>query len=167
MRKGRRRSWIRRRNGPLRERSRGGGESGERKKELGRLGAGGGDLQAAAEMWPSPASRDEKGANSEKHCMTTGTGRKHMDQLANFVVHSRRVRVMSKDGGESSPKARTSCQRLNPAFVCWLMGWPWWWTKAERISFAGAEMELWLFRQRRLLWRWIDARAGLELKGER
>lgn len=133
----------------------GGGESGERKKELGREESGGGDLQAAASLWgtptsherthtprqvasgiqlanqvdqwptpnvpnggrtmspediankgmtakgkrqvglenvaqlfPTPAARDAKGANSELHCMETGTGRKHMDQLPNFVAHS-------------------------------------------------------------------------------
>lgn len=39
----------------------GGGESAERKKELGRTEAGGGDLQAAVENWPTPNSRDHKG----------------------------------------------------------------------------------------------------------
>jgi len=37
--------------------------------------------------WPTPAARDYKGANSEKHCKVTGTGRKHMDQLPNAVAH--------------------------------------------------------------------------------
>jgi hypothetical protein len=32
-------------------------------------------------------------------------------------------------------------RKLNPAFVCWLMGCQWWWTRAERISFAAAEMD--------------------------
>ncbi|MFT4235800.1 MAG: hypothetical protein QM607_12485 [Microbacterium sp.] len=36
--------------------------------------------------WPTPAARDAKGANSRQHCETNGTGRKHMDQLANAVA---------------------------------------------------------------------------------
>lgn len=36
----------------------GGGESAERKQELGRTISGGGDLQAATEQWPSPQERD-------------------------------------------------------------------------------------------------------------
>ncbi len=43
-------------------------------------------------------------------------------------------------------------RRLNPAFVCWLMGWPWWWTRAEPISFGARETALWRSRLRSLLW---------------
>lgn len=38
----------------------GGAESAERKQELGRTESGGGDLQAVAQMWPTPQVRDEK-----------------------------------------------------------------------------------------------------------
>jgi hypothetical protein len=38
-------------------------------------------------MWPTPAAQDCKGANSREHCETNGTGRKHMDQLANAVMY--------------------------------------------------------------------------------
>lgn len=44
-------------------------------------------LPDAAAIWPTPAARDGKGANSEEHCLVTGMGRKHMDQLPNFVAH--------------------------------------------------------------------------------
>lgn len=44
------------------------------------------DLESG-DAWPTPAARDYKGANSAKHCLETGRGRKHMDQLANFAVH--------------------------------------------------------------------------------
>lgn len=37
--------------------------------------------------WPTPAARDCKGANSREHCETNGTGRKHLDQLANAVMY--------------------------------------------------------------------------------
>ena len=40
-----------------------------------------------AEHWPTPATRDWKGDNSELHVTETGGGRKHMDQLPNFVTH--------------------------------------------------------------------------------
>lgn len=53
-----------------------------------------------------------------------------------------------KPTGEASQA--TSTRRLNPAFACWLMGWPWWWTRAEQISFAAQEMESY---RSRLLWR--------------
>jgi hypothetical protein len=44
-------------------------------------------LADAVTMWPTPAARDCKGANSREHCETNGTGRKHMDQLANAVAY--------------------------------------------------------------------------------
>lgn len=44
------------------------------------------DLGAAASHWPTPAARDFKGANGEDH-LEAGTGRKHLDQLPNFVQH--------------------------------------------------------------------------------
>jgi hypothetical protein len=50
-------------------------------------GAGGPDLQEYSEkLWPTPSTRDYKGANSADH-LENGTGRKHMDQLPNFVEH--------------------------------------------------------------------------------
>lgn len=56
------------------------------------FGAGGVPLPAMAvefqaSAWPTPAARDSKGANSEDHVTTNGTGRMHMDQLPNFVAH--------------------------------------------------------------------------------
>ena len=78
-------------------------------------------------------------------------GRKHMDQLSNFAEHSPQVQAITKNGAESSPSPPTLRPRLNPAFVCALMGWPWWWTRAERISFGARETASWLSRQRALL----------------
>jgi hypothetical protein len=43
-------------------------------------------LALAASMWPTPATRDYKGANSADH-LEVGTGRLHLDQLPNFVEH--------------------------------------------------------------------------------
>lgn len=54
-------------------------------------GAGGPNLQETvvafqASAWPTPAARDWKGANGTDH-LDNGTGRKHLDQLPNFVEH--------------------------------------------------------------------------------
>jgi hypothetical protein len=123
-------------------------------------GAGGPDLQEMANNWPTPAARDQKGANSEEHCTETGTGRKHMDQLPNFVEYHFSLQAQPTPDGEPSStpvksvngallSATTKAEsvlgrrRLNPAFVCWLMGWPWWWTRAEPISFGARGMALW------------------------
>ncbi|WP_234186434.1 hypothetical protein [Shinella sp. NM-101] len=45
-----------------------------------------GRLEDVVAMWPTPAARDHKGANSPDH-LESGTGRKHLDQLPNFVEH--------------------------------------------------------------------------------
>lgn len=80
------------------------------------------DLTGAA--WPTPAGRDQKGANSEEHATLTGGGRKHMDQLPNFVAYSPQAQAI-RNGATSSPDGPSSPRlRLNPNFVDWLMGWP-------------------------------------------
>lgn len=47
----------------------------------------GANLNREASQWPTPANRDYKGDNSELHATETGGGRKHLDQLPNFVTH--------------------------------------------------------------------------------
>lgn len=90
-------------------------------------GAGGPDLQEAAQTWATPCSRDHKGRDLPS--------RKGKPSLGHQVF-SPQVRVISTNGVELSPTVpeTSSRRRLNPAFVCWLMGWPWWWTRAERIN---------------------------------
>lgn len=116
-----------------------------------------------ASAWPTPAARDGNGANSEEHALVTGGGRKHMDQLANFVAYSPLAQPIL-DGRKSSPTALSSPRqsplvasvsggttrpdlserkRLNPAFATWLMGWPWWWTNPEPRNFGASEMASW------------------------
>lgn len=99
------------------------------------------DLTHASKMWPTPAARDAKGANSRAHVEVNGTGRRHMDQLANFAVHSRPAREISKDGNNTSDTPRT----LNPAFVEALMGWPVGWTSFDSAATAWSH---WLQRMR-------------------
>jgi len=87
-------------------------------------------LTVAAAQWPTPAARDSKGANSEQHCTLTGGGRKHMDQLANFVAYSPLAQQIA-DGPTSLPRTPTSRRLLNPLFGAWLMGWHSTWVIAD------------------------------------
>lgn len=126
-------------------------------------------------QWPTPAARDQKGANSELHCTETGTGRKHMDQLPNFVAYHSSLQglptpsgepsstpVESVNGSQLSPTTKPvetvlGRRRLNPAFVCWLMGWPWWWTRAEPTSFGAVAMASYRYKLRWQLWSLVGA----------
>jgi len=99
------------------------------------------DLTHASRMWPTPAARDAKGANSRAHVEVNGTGRRHMDQLANYAVHSLPAREIARDGSDISQTPRT----LNPAFVEALMGWPTGWTGFDS---AATEWSRWLQRMR-------------------
>ena len=104
-------------------------------------------LTVAAVQWPTPAARDSKGANSAEHALVTGGGRKHMDQLSNFVAHSSHLAQPTPDGppscesGPASPQPST--KRLNPAFGEWLMGWPVGWTIADPSASSASETALW------------------------
>lgn len=53
------------------------------------------------------------------------------------------------DGATSSPAIPAARQRLNPVFVCWLMGWPSHWTRAEPISFGAQATASWRSRLQR------------------
>lgn len=97
------------------------------------------NLREQVANWPTPAARDEKGANSQEHATVTGGGRKHMDQLANFVAHSHQAQAI-QDGPPSSTDSPDSARRLNPAFGCWLMGLPWFWTNPGVTSCVQSEM---------------------------
>jgi hypothetical protein len=98
-------------------------------------------LPSAAAQWPTPAARDAKGSNSKEHCTVTGGGRKHMDQLSNFVAHSSHPALQTQPGQESSPPSPTSPRRLNPIFGSWLMGWPLTWVIAEPSSSSASATE--------------------------
>ena len=98
-------------------------------------------LQMAAMTWPTPAARVGKGSNSREHCETNGTGRKHMDQLANAIAYpylrfatpqARDFRTGSTDRWDNPERSRNLNDQiggqLNPTWVEWLMGWPLGWT---------------------------------------
>lgn len=68
----------------------GGGESAERKRELGRDQSGGGDLQSAVTAWPTPAARDYRSPNSQDSQDSQdrrNEGSARGQQLPNFVAH--------------------------------------------------------------------------------
>jgi hypothetical protein len=102
-------------------------------------------IRSSRRCWPrsrpTPAARDCKGANSREHCETNGTGRKHMDQLANAVAHpdlrfatpqARDFRTGSTERWDNPERSRNLNDQiggqLNPTWVEWLMGWPLGWT---------------------------------------
>lgn len=112
--------------------------------------------------WPTPAARDAKGENSVEHCTITGGGRKHMDQLSNFVAHFSHQAQPTQHGPGSSPDShglpqhsasknstthRLLSRRLNPMFVENLMGWPLDWTSThEHSASSAAATALWRHR---------------------
>ncbi|MDA8444793.1 hypothetical protein [Paracidovorax valerianellae] len=102
-------------------------------------------LTGQAQNWPTPASRDYRTPNSEASQVSrTHTGG---EQLPNFVEHHFSHPVLSTlDGRPLSPTARTLPRRLNPAFGCWLMGWPIWWTNPALTNCVRSEMELYRCR---------------------
>ena len=72
-------------------------------------------------MWPTPATRDYKGANSFKTTtekISQGK-RSHMGQLPNAVMMEEQKAI----GGT-----------LNPTWVEWLMGWPLGWTDLKPLE---------------------------------
>lgn len=105
-----------------------------------------------AEYWATPAARDYRSPNSLPYS-ERGGGSKG-EQLQNQVEHIFSPQGQNPPGGRKS--SRSSCRRLNPAFVCWLMGWPWFWTRPEPISFAAREMVVF----RRKLARRLSALCG-------
>ena len=102
-------------------------------------------LTGQAQHWPTPASRDFRTPNSQE----SQSRRSHSggEQLPNFVEHHFLHPVHSTlDGRRLSPTDRTLPRRLNPAFACWLMGWPTWWTNPALTSSVRSEMGLYRCR---------------------
>jgi hypothetical protein len=120
-------------------------------------GAGGADLQEMVTAWPTPASRDHKGTNSQQHMnrtdgRTDGRSRNHAYQLPNFVMMNFSPPAQQiPDGPTSSESAPGSPPRLNPAFAAWLMGLPGWWTSPAVTSCAQSEMAQYRSRLQRQL----------------
>ena len=77
------------------------------------------------ELWPTPATRDHRTPNSQESQQRRNADSKRGQQLCNFASHdfSLPVPTNSTDGAKCS-KSTMHLPRLNPLFVCWLMGWP-------------------------------------------
>lgn len=102
------------------------------------------DLKTQSALWPSPQARDERSGEAKADY---GNSRPLNEAVLSFSLP-----VLDQTSGRPlSPTRRILRRRLNPAFVCWLMGWPMWWTRAEPISFAAQETGLWRSRLRLLL----------------
>lgn len=155
----------------------GGGESGERKKALGRTESGGGGLQAQATNWHTPTANDDN-KSAEAHlamkARMKGGARKAITSLAVEVKvwptpKSRDTKGQSQRGqhglkdalpnmAESFPPdpatatdghdCSPKCRRLNPRFVAWLMGLPPDWTSCDA---SGTRWSLWKQRMRSCL----------------
>ena len=98
-----------------------------------RTGASG----SSSSAWPTPASRDHKGRDLDSR--NGGASLSHATETGEFS-HSSPPAQATSDGPTSSPSGHTSRPRLNPAFVAWLMGTPWWWTNPAVTNSAASEM---------------------------
>jgi len=98
---------------------------------------GGTALSMQADQWPTPAARDVKGTNSASH-PDRSSGSKHLDQLPNFIEHcflpSHQALQITPPGSASSQSGQASPRRLNPKFVCWLMGHPEGWSDCTPVD---------------------------------
>lgn len=95
-------------------------------------------LESEVKHWATPTAQDHKdGGTSLENVEVNGL-------LGRQVLTTPLRPVLSTiDGRELSPTARILPRRLNPAFACWLMGWPIWWTNPGITSSVKPETELW------------------------
>jgi len=107
--------------------------------------------------WATPTARDHKdGATTLENVEVNGLLGRQVLTTSLRPVHS------TIDGRELSPTARILRRRLNPAFACWLMGWPIWWTNPAITSSVKSETVLWHSRLQSQLSRLLgepDSRA--------
>jgi len=117
-------------------------------------------LESQTKFWRSPTACSENSLRGSGQSASARAEQGHtvnlQDQVADFSLPDPQT---AKDGQNSCGRTRTSRLRLNPAFVCLLMGWPWWLTRPEPISFARREMESWLSAQRSHLRSLLTARG--------
>lgn len=105
-------------------------------------------LESQAAHWATPTASDNSNRTTQP-APTHGNG--HGMVLAGQACRFSLPALGAAIGEPSSPTIRTSRPRLNPMFVCWLMGFPIWWTHPEPISCGRREMASWRLKQRALL----------------
>lgn len=93
------------------------------------------NLSGQVKLWPTPAARDYKGANSMEHILKPGGGLNHMGQLPNavekaklFATHTSAIAHGTTGGGNCRDLRNDVIGQLNPTWVEWLMGFPIGWT---------------------------------------
>jgi hypothetical protein len=108
-------------------------------------GTRGETLHTATAQWPTPESRDWRSESGTPEFVANRLSQARGQSLSFMAVHSESSHpvLSTLDGRELSPTVRTLRRRLNPAFACWLMGWPIWWTNPALTSCAKSAMELW------------------------
>ncbi len=109
-------------------------------------------------QWPTPAASDASSGGRQTDRMTGQTLVQTVNSICSHPVRS------TTDGRDLSPTTRTLRPRLNPAFGCWLMGWPVWWTNPAITSSARSEMALWRCRLQSHLSSLCAAPLGIELE---
>lgn len=110
-------------------------------------------LEMQCRYWRTPDSRDHHAQGPREQHEQRQT--KLSDQIKSFLPDQ----MTQTNGSESLQSTRTSRRRLNPAFVCWLMTWPWWWTQPVPINFAREAMALWQSKARLHLSNLLEGRA--------
>lgn len=114
-------------------------------------------LSAQTETWATPTARDHKdGATNMENVEVNGLLGRQVLMTSLHPVHS------IIDGQELSPTARTLRRRLNPAFACWLMGWPIWWTNPAITNSVKPETELWRSKLQLQLSRLLGEQTSFE-----
>lgn len=116
-------------------------------------------LNQTASLWATPEASMAKRGDRTAHLLEDPkAGEDLMTQTKYWSIPRadeaaeqkflRPVPVLSVNGYRLSPTRRFLRPRLNPAFVCWLMGWPWWWTRAEPTNCGVQEMAWWRYKLR-------------------
>lgn len=118
-------------------------------EQAGSAKAGHFTLNRAGTTWPTPNSAVVE-AKSKPPIIGNRKATDPQISTADVAVHlfSSLQDRPTPAGPESSPAGPTSRRRLNPAFGCWLMGWPCWWTNPAITSCARSEMESYRSRLR-------------------
>lgn len=91
------------------------------RKKLARARSG---KDSSSWRWPTPCACDHRTPNSQASQVRGNKNCSQGHQLNNFVVHSFHLAPEMPDAGGESLRTTSHLPRLNPRFVCWLMGWP-------------------------------------------
>lgn len=108
------------------------------------------NISLAAKQWATP------------DCNTSSYSHASGPTLSAYVTHSESSPQgrIAATGPESSNDSPGLLRRLNPAFVAWLMGAPWWWTHPEVTSCVRSEMESYRYALQRRLFSFFDAQES-------